>query len=137
VTADAHEALVRRGVLIVPDLFLNAGGVTVSYFEWIKNLSHVRFGRMAKRFEENSQLRILHAVEEATGHDFDEDTLKRTAAGASEIDLVNSGLEETMSAAYEGIHSTARTRDVDLRTAAYILAIGKVGQIYQERGIFP
>ncbi len=137
VTADAHEELTRRGVMIVPDLYLNAGGVTVSYFEWIKNLSHVRFGRMGKRFEEDTRLRILQAVEEATGHTFDDATRRRTAAGASEIDLVNSGLEETMATAYEEIHQAARQKDVDLRAAAYSLAISKVGQIYQDRGIFP
>jgi glutamate dehydrogenase (NAD(P)+) len=137
ITADAHEELVRRGALIIPDVYVNAGGVTVSYFEWIKNLSHVRFGRMGKRFEENTQLRILRAVEQATGHNFDDDTLHRTAAGASEIDLVNSGLEETMANAYDAISEAAARLDVDLRTAAYVQAIGKVGVIYQERGIFP
>lgn len=137
VTADAHQTLVARGILIVPDLYINAGGVTVSYFEWIKNLSHVRFGRMNKRFVASSHLRLLAAVEKATGHTFDDDTVRTTAVGPSEIDLVNSGLEETMAVAYEEIHETAATRDVDLRTAAYILAIAKVGTIYQDRGIFP
>jgi glutamate dehydrogenase (NAD(P)+) len=137
VTAEAHEELVRRGVLVVPDMYLNAGGVTVSYFEWIKNLSHMRFGRMGRRFEEESQLRILRAVELATNHRFDEETIRRTAAGASELDLVNSGLEETMVTAYAELREAAGRHDVDLRTAAYIIAIGKVGRIYQDRGIFP
>jgi glutamate dehydrogenase (NAD(P)+) len=137
VTAEAHESLVSRGVFILPDLFINAGGVTVSYFEWVKDLSHVRFGRMDKRFEEASNLRLLHAVEKATGYTFDPDTLNTTAMGASEIDLVNSGLEETMAGAYTEIREEAATRDLDLRTAAYILAITKVGRIYQDRGFFP
>jgi len=137
VTADAHAALVARGVLIVPDLYINAGGVTVSYFEWLKNLSHVRFGRMDKRFVASSHTRLLRAMEAATGHAFDDETVRTTAVGPREIDLVNSGLEETMAVAYEEIHETAATRDIDLRTAAYILAIAKVGTIYQGRGIFP
>jgi glutamate dehydrogenase (NAD(P)+) len=137
VTAGAHEALVARDILVVPDLYLNAGGVTVSYFEWVKNLSHVRFGRMGKRFEEASNRRLLHAVETATGHTFDRSTLENAAVGASEVDLVNSGLEETMAGAYQAIHDTAATHEVDLRTGAFILAIRKIVKIYQDRGIFP
>ena len=137
VTAEAHEALVARDVLIVPDLYLNAGGVTVSYFEWIKNLSHVRFGRLGKRFEEASHRRLLEAVERVTRHTFDESTKETAAVGAGEIDLVNSGLEETMARAYQDIHDIAATQDLDLRTAAYILAIGKIATIYEDRGIFP
>ena len=136
-TADAHESLVARGVMILPDLFLNAGGVTVSYFEWIKNLSHVRFGRMGKRFEEASHLRLLRAIESATAHNFDAETLEATAVGAGEADLVNSGLEETMAVAYETIHGTAASRGTDLRTGAYIVAIEKIARIYEDRGIFP
>jgi glutamate dehydrogenase (NAD(P)+) len=136
-TADAHQRLVERGVMVVPDLFINAGGVIVSYFEWIKNLSHVRFGRMGKRFEETSQLKMLQAIEKATGHTFDDDTRAETAAGASEVDLVNSGLEDTMATAYHAVREAAGRLDLDLRTAAYVIAIGKVGQIYQERRIWP
>jgi glutamate dehydrogenase (NAD(P)+) len=136
-TADASELLLRRGVLILPDLYLNAGGVTVSYFEWIKNLSRVRFGRMGKRFEETSNLRILAAVEDLTGKRFDAATVERVTAGAREADLVDSGLEDTMIAAYHEIREIAGRRDVDLRTAAYISAIDKVAYSYEERGIFP
>ena len=137
VTASASEMLLARGVLIIPDLFLNAGGVTVSYFEWIKNLSHVRFGRMGKRFEEASNSRILRAVEQLTGRALEPSQFATVSAGAGEEDLVNSGLEETMSSAYAEISEIAGTRRVDLRSAAFINAIDKVARAYAERGIFP
>ncbi len=137
VTADASEVLLERGALIIPDLYLNAGGVTVSYFEWIKNLSHVRFGRLGKRFEEASNLRILAAVQELTGKQIDAARLVQLSAGAGEEDLVNSGLEETMAAAYAELAEVAATKGVDLRSAAFIIAIDKVARSYAERGIFP
>src|SRR4029453_5890936 len=99
-TADAAKILLDRGVLIIPDIFLNAGGVTVSYFEWVKNLSHVRFGRVGKRFEEASYDRMVSAIEKATGRGFSADERRAIVRGADEIDLVNSGLEETMITAY-------------------------------------
>jgi glutamate dehydrogenase (NAD(P)+) len=136
-TAAAAEKLLERGLLILPDMYLNAGGVTVSYFEWLKNLSHVRMGRMEKRFEEASNRRILAAVEELTGGEFDEGTLASAAAGGSEADLVRSGLEDTMISAHQASFEVARRHDVDLRTAAYILAIDKIATVYAERGIFP
>lgn len=137
VTAAAAEILLERGILILPDIHLNAGGVTVSYFEWIKNLSHLRFGRMEKRFEESSNLRLLRAVEELAGQRFDPQVLEPAVRGADEEDLVNSGLEETMVGSYHEIRETARDRDVDLRTAAFVIAIDKVARTYRERGIFP
>src|SRR5690606_8002116 len=137
VTADRGEKLLARGVLIVPDLFLNAGGVTVSYFEWVKNLSHVRFGRMGRRFEEASNTRILRAVESLTGRELDPGTLRVASAGASEADLVDSGLEDTMVSAYEELREPVQRHRVDLRTAAYLNAIEKVARAYQDRGIFP
>jgi len=139
ITAEASERLYERGVMIVPDLFLNAGGVTVSYFEWLKNLSHIRFGRMEKRFEESSNLRLLAAVQNLTGKTLSEDDLKRFAAGPSEEDLVNSGLEETMVASYLKIRETRRRHAdrPDLRTAAFIVAIDMITTVYGELGIFP
>lgn len=136
-TAPASERLLKRGVLIVPDIFANAGGVTVSYFEWVKNLSHLRFGRMEKRFEQRSNERILHGVEELTGMTFTPEARMRAAASADEEDLVNSGLEETMISAYSELRAIQRDRKVDLRTAAFINAIAKVARAYIERGIFP
>jgi glutamate dehydrogenase (NAD(P)+) len=137
VTADATDFLVKRGVLIIPDVYLNAGGVTVSYFEWLKNLSHVRFGRLSKRFDQTANARLLLAVENLTGRKFGPEVFQTLATGAGEEDLVNSGLEETMIEAYNAIREISLQRRVDLRTAAFVLAIDKVAASYQELGIFP
>ena len=137
VTADADSILNEKGVLIIPDVYINAGGVTVSYFEWLRNLSHVRFGRMSKRFEESSAERIMRAVENLSGRQFPRHIFDQTVHGASEEDLVNSGLEETMIYAYNEIHEERKKHDVDLRTAAFISSINKVAKSYLEMGIFP
>lgn len=136
-TADADAILNQRGVLILPDIYANAGGVTVSYFEWLRNLSHVRFGRMNKRFEQNAQQRLLNAVAELTGQNLPKDVITQIAHGADEIDLVNSGLEETMITAYHEARETSKRHNTDLRTAAFINAINKVAVSYLEMGIFP
>jgi glutamate dehydrogenase (NAD(P)+) len=95
-TPEAEEIFQGKGILVIPDVYANAGGVTVSYFEWLKNLSHVRFGRMGKRYEEAACRRMLKAVELSTGHRFTEPELGLTTRGANELDTVNSGLEETI-----------------------------------------
>lgn len=136
-TSDAHETLKKRGALIIPDNYLNAGGVTVSYFEWLKNLSHVRFGRMEKRAEETSYRKILKVVENISDRTFTEDELKDLAHGAGEYELVDSGLEETMIVAYNEINELRKKHDIDLRTAAFLSAINKVGIMYEQMGIFP
>ena len=138
-TPPAHDILKKKGVLIIPDTYLNAGGVTVSYFEWLKNLSHVRFGRLGKRFEESIHRNFLIAVERMTGQKFSEAEVKQLARGADEEDLVNSALEETMINAYQAIRETQKQNGdaVDLRTAAFIGAIDKIAQSYMEMGIFP
>jgi glutamate dehydrogenase (NAD(P)+) len=138
-TFDAERILLERGILVIPDIYLNAGGVTVSYFEWVKNLSHVRFGRVGKRFEEAALERMLSAIEKATGRLFSADEHQRIARGADEIDLVNSGLEETMIGAYRQIREIMRqdARVKDLRTAAFLNAVRKVATSYLELGIFP
>ncbi|HEV8642006.1 MAG TPA: Glu/Leu/Phe/Val dehydrogenase [Methylomirabilota bacterium] len=138
-TAEAEKILLDRGVLIIPDIYLNAGGVTVSYFEWVKNLSHVRFGRVGKRFEEAAFDRMLSAIEKATGRIFPDEERRKIARGADEIDLVNSGLEETMITAYHQIREL-RNRDAriqDMRAAAFLNALHKVAATYIELGIFP
>ncbi|HSJ13252.1 MAG TPA: Glu/Leu/Phe/Val dehydrogenase [Longimicrobiales bacterium] len=136
-TSEASEHLLGRGTLQLPDMFANAGGVVVSYFEWVKNLSHVRFGRMGRRFEQASNVRMLQAVEQLTGKRFDDTVVTAAATAAGEQDLVRSGLEDTMVAAYQEIRDIKVHRKVDLRTAAYISAIEKIGRTYAERGIFP
>jgi glutamate dehydrogenase (NAD(P)+) len=138
-SSEASDTLFERGVLVLPDAYINAGGVTVSYFEWLKNLEHVRFGRMEKRFEESSSRRLLAAIEGATGRSFSDQEIASFAKGAEEIDLVNSGLEETMIEAYHGIRDIFKRHDgkVDLRTASMIDAIDKIALSYSDRGIFP
>lgn len=136
-TASAHEILKEKGLLIIPDNYLNAGGVTVSYFEWLKNLSHVRFGRMEKRFEEGSYRKILNVIESGSDRSFTEEEMKELARGADEYDLVDSGLEETMINAYEQLNELRKKHGIDLRTAAFLNAIEKVGIMYEQMGIFP
>ena len=138
-TARAAEILLRRGVLVIPDIYLNAGGVTVSYFEWLKNLSHVRFGRMGKRFEATSNEKLLRVIEENTGRRLSDSERKTVVRGADEIDLVNSGLEESMAVAYNQIREVWKSdsKIPGLRTAAFIGAINKIATCYAELGIFP
>ncbi len=138
-TSEANDHLHERGVLVIPDAYINAGGVTVSYFEWLKNLQHVRFGRMDKRFGEKTTLGILNAIEHATGSVFSEAEISSFSRGAEELDLVNSGLEETMAKAYHEIREIKQSvsENIDLRTAAMISAINKIAMVYGHRGIFP
>ncbi|MEX0593597.1 MAG: Glu/Leu/Phe/Val dehydrogenase [Balneolaceae bacterium] len=136
-TSDAHANLKERGVLIIPDNYLNAGGVTVSYFEWLKNLSHVRFGRLGRRHEEVTIRQLLKEIETVTGQTIDNETKSRLSQGAGERELVESGLAETMSSAYQEINEIRKEHHVDLRTASLINAIEKIGILYQSMGIFP
>ena len=138
-TPEAEAILNAKGVMVVPDIYANAGGVTVSYFEWLKNLSHVRFGRMENRYREASQLRMFAAIERATGRTFTDADRHSVVKGADELTLVNSGLEETMVAAYREIKAVRGKHPTitDLRTAAFLVAIEKVGRSYLELGIFP
>ncbi|MEO8649688.1 MAG: Glu/Leu/Phe/Val dehydrogenase [Acidobacteriota bacterium] len=138
-TSDAERILLEKGTLVLPDIYANAGGVTVSYFEWLKNLSHVRFGRIGKRFDQAAFGSIVAAIEELTGRSVAVHQRSLIVRGADEIDLVNSGLEETMSYAYNEIREIWKSRsDVkDLRTAAFISAINKIAVAYGELGIFP
>jgi glutamate dehydrogenase (NAD(P)+) len=138
-TPEADEVFIQKGTLVVPDMYLNAGGVTVSYFEWLKNLSHVRYGRMEKRFTENLNAHILGQMETMTGKKVDEHEREFIMHGADEVDLVYSGLEETMITATHEIMNTWKSNPEipDMRTAAYVVAINKVGTSYAELGIFP
>ena len=142
VTAGADAILRDRGVVIIPDMYANAGGVTVSYFEWVKNLSHIRFGRMERRREESRNQLIVNELERLSKSsnvnwqltpNFKEKYLK----GASEIELVRSGLDDTMRGAYNDMAEVWRRRaDVpDLRTAAYLVSIQKVALSYRNKGL--
>lgn len=136
VTPEAEPVLVKKGIWVVPDIFLNAGGVTVSYFEWLKNLSHVRFGRMDKRFQEHSHSNMLKTIENLTGRSVSPFEREMITKGASEADLVYSGLEETMVNSYlqirETFKSNAAIEAEGLRTAAFIVALEKVATSYME-----
>ena len=138
-TPEADDILNAKGVLIVPDMYLNAGGVTVSYFEWLKNLSHVRYGRLGKRFDENMNKHIVDQVEALTGKSIAAADREFILTGADEVDLVRSGLEETMiSATREIVDIWQKNPSIpDMRTAAYVCAINKVATSYAELGIFP
>lgn len=139
ITAQAEEVLEKMGIMVIPDVYINAGGVTVSYFEWLKNLSHVRFGRMGKRFEQGAYERILEMVGTKTGKEVSKAEYDHIARGADEKDLVYSGLEETMITSYQQIRDIWKTKEKvpNLRTAAFMNAIDKVALCYLELGIFP
>jgi glutamate dehydrogenase (NAD(P)+) len=136
-TPGASHLLEERGVLQLPDFYLNAGGVTVSYFEWLKNLNNVRWGRLNKRFTAASLRRTLEAVEQLTDRRFPREVYEEVAVGPDEAALVDSGLEDTMTLAYHSMREKAKEVGCNLRSAAYILAIDKVARAYQDRGIFP
>jgi glutamate dehydrogenase (NAD(P)+) len=138
-TPEADEIFAKRGIIVVPDMYLNAGGVTVSYFEWLKNLSHVRYGRMEKRFNENMNTHILGQIEALTSKKVTEKEREYILHGADEVDLVYSGLEETMiTATHEIMNEWNSNPEIpDMRTAAYVVAINKVATSYAELGIFP
>ncbi len=137
VTFAADEVLRTRGTVIIPDVYLNAGGVTASYFEWIKNISHMRFGRMERRFDEMRGHLIVEAIEAAAGRSVPTELRQRLTHGADEMDLVRSGLDDTMRLAYGEIREVYISRnDVpDLRTAAFVVAIEKIARTYQEMGV--
>ena len=134
---DADQILHRLGKVVLPDAFMNAGGVTVSYFEWVKNVSHIRFGRLDRRLEEARGRRIVRLIEEMTGKSIPEHLAAPLQAGASEIDVVRSGLEDTMRLAYNQIREIRRSRQnvPDYRTAAYVSALEKIARAYLELGI--
>jgi len=139
ITPEADVILNKKGTCVVPDMFLNAGGVTVSYFEWLKNLSHVRYGRMEKRFSESTNSRLVESIEKMTGQKISAKQKSQLIHGPDEVDLVYSGLEDTMISSYREIRDIwMRSKRVeDMRTAAFVASINKVGLSYMELGIFP
>lgn len=142
VTAGADEILRKRGCVIIPDMFANAGGVTVSYFEWVKNLSHIRFGRMQRRQEESRHLLLVEELRRITAEaglksDLSDNFTRRYLHGADELELVRSGLDDTMRAAYQAMREVWHGRDNvnDLRVAAYIVSIDRVAKSYRAKGL--
>ncbi len=142
VTFGADEILRKKGVLIIPDMYANAGGVTVSYFEWVKNLSHIRFGRMQRRAEESRSRLLVEELERLSadkglGWSLANDFKEKFLQGSDELMLVRSGLDDTMRTAYQSMREVWHSRnDVeDLRVAAYIVAIGRVAATYRSKGL--
>lgn len=135
ITPGAHRKLEARGIPVIPDLLLNAGGVTVSYFEWLKNLSHVRFGRMNKKWDELSKTKLVSLVEESAGRSLTEAERKQIVHGAEEADLIYSGLEDTMHEACKETRTTANLKNIDYRTAAFVNAIQKIATVYEGTGM--
>ena len=142
VTAGADEILRNKGTIIIPDMYANAGGVTVSYFEWVKNLSHIRFGRMQRRQEEARHNLIIKELERLDDHLGDAWSMTSTfkdqyLKGADELELVRSGLDDTMRGAYQAMREVWHSRDdvTDLRTAAYIVSIDRVADSYRAKGL--
>jgi len=136
VSATADEMLEKRGILVIPDILCNAGGVTVSYFEWVKNLSHVRMGRLERRYDQRSKERLLKHFSNIAGRSVD-DVPPGVVSGANEADLVHSGLEDTMIEAYANVRSITKMKNCSMRTAAFVDAIRKVARTYAELGVFP
>jgi len=139
ITSAAEDILLKKGIVILPDMYANAGGVTVSYFEWLKNLSHIRFGRMQKRFDQNAFNNMVDLVLRMTGKTISQKERTLLTKGADEVDLVRSGLEETMINSFHQIYSIYKKRRkvTDLRTAAFICSLEKVASDYKMLGIFP
>ena len=142
VTAGADEILRAKGTVIIPDMYANAGGVTVSYFEWVKNLSHIRFGRMQRRQEESRHQLVVDELERLSadtgiGWQLSPNFKEKYLRGAGELELVRSGLDDTMSTAYESMARVWHGREdvEDLRTAAYIVSIEKVAASYHAKGL--
>ena len=137
ITAEADAILRERGVLIVPDMYANAGGVIVSYFEWVKNLNHIRFGRMQKRSEQADKHRLISELEMALDTRLSDDFKSRYIRGRGEVDLVRSGLEDTMRTAFEAMYERWKSDPEvpDLRTAAFVLSIERIAASYQAMGL--
>ncbi len=142
ITAGADEILRKKGTVVIPDLYANAGGVTVSYFEWVKNLSHIRFGRMQRRAEEAHHQLLVDELERLSadkglGWELSPDFKRRYLQGASELDLVRSGLDDTMRTAYQSMREVWHSRPevTDLRVAAYMVAIERVALSYRSKGL--
>ncbi len=123
---EAEKILLSKGVKFLPDVLCNAGGVTVSYLEWLKNLDHVRPGRMQRKWEEKTRENLLEVILEATGMSPDQVDKKLLLEGAKERDIIYAGLEEVMSSATNEVINTAREKKLDLRMAAYVNGIRKI-----------
>jgi glutamate dehydrogenase (NAD(P)+) len=138
VDPDADTLLQEAGVVVLPDIYANAGGVVVSYFEWIKNLSHVSFERMTRRYQEINNNRILDVIARLTGKTLPPEDAALLLQAPNEVDFVRTALENTVAISYEKIRDSWKQRALpDLRTSAYLIAIERVANAYALDGIFP
>ncbi|MGO4915766.1 Glu/Leu/Phe/Val family dehydrogenase [Pseudogemmobacter sp. W21_MBD1_M6] len=142
ITAGADEVLRNKGTVIIPDMYANAGGVTVSYFEWVKNLSHIRFGRMQRRQEEGRHQLLIDELERLSndkqlGWELSPGFKEQYLRGAGELELVRSGLDDTMRIAYQNMREVWHGKEgvTDLRMAAYLVSIGRVAASYRAKGL--
>ncbi len=136
ITYEADELLNKRNVTIIPDIMANAGGVAVSYFEWIRNLRHIRFGRLEKRRNAFQFDTLISAIETMTGKEMPEKFKEKFIEGANEIDLVRSGLDDMMREAYQKVRHSMIENDIpNLRTAAYKLALDRIATSYDSIGL--
>ena len=136
-TFDAEQVLLARNKVVLPDLLVNAGGVTVSYFEWVSNVSHMRFGRLSRQLDVQRSLRIVEMIEKSTGNPVPDELKAPLLRGTEELDLVRSGLDDTMRGAYRDVRRVMLENDAieDLRTAAFAVALEKVERSYREMGL--
>ena len=132
----ADQKLKNRGAVIIPDIYANAGGVTVSYFEWIRNISHIRMGRLNKRYEEHRGEAILKAIKQISTNKLPKELIDQLVHGANEDDIIASGLEDTMRVSFQEILEMKSSYNLDnYRMAAYAIALKKIEKSYLELGI--
>ena len=136
ITFEADEMLNKRDVTIIPDIMANAGGVAVSYFEWIRNIRHIRFGRLEKRRNAFQFETLISAIETMTGKEMPEKFKEQFIEGANEIDLVRSGLDDMMREAYQKVRQGMIENKIpNLRTAAYKVALDRIAISYDTIGL--
>ena len=136
ITYNADEILIKKGITVIPDIYVNAGGVVVSYFEWVKNISQIRFGRLRKRFEEERDGNIVESIEKLTNKKISKELKNKIINGASELDYVNSGLQDAMRNAFQDILKIKNKLKLrSFRDAAYTLSLKRLEKTHLDLGL--